>query len=438
MRFLQKEIMMIEFKKPFINRALERLGFTELTDVQEKVIPVLQDRKDIIAEANTGSGKTHAFLLPIFEAIDPDLKQIQALILAPTRELANQIYNFATVISGLSEKPINVDLFVGGIDRQDIITRLESRMPHIAIGTPGRITDLAIKENLLKVYTANFLIIDEADMTLDGNFIEEVANILSIIQDNCVKAVFSATIPESLRPFLKKYLKNPIMIDVHPQDVSSLNIEHYFIKTRETDKFVMLKKIVEAINPYLAVIFCNTKESAESVFEWMKDRKAKVTLVHGGIDYRKRRQLMKRINSLEFQYIVATDIFARGIDVIGISHIINFELPKNMEFYIHRTGRTGRIDFTGIAVSLYEFADNSYLDYLEKKGIRAVYKEIRDNQIIDARVRKSREKRDWKENDLDRQAKSKVRKPKQVKPGYKKKYKEEVAKVRKQLARKKH
>jgi len=425
------------FKNEFINRALKTLGFLEFTDVQEKVIPVLEDRKDMIVEANTGSGKTHAFLLPIFDAIDPNKNQIQAMILAPTRELANQIFRFANEIAIHSPQPINVDLFVGGMDRQEIISKLSNRMPHIAIGTPGRITDLAVKENVLKIYTADYFIIDEADMTLDGNFIEEVANILGVIQEHAVKAVFSATIPESLKPFLRKYLKNPVSIDVHPQDVSSLNIEHFFIKTKEQDRFVLLKKVIEAINPYLAVIFCNTKESAETVFDWMKEQKENVTLVHGGIDYRKRRQLIDRINRLEFQYIVATDILARGIDIIGISHIINFELPNNMEFYIHRTGRTGRIDFNGIAISLYEFSDNKYLDYLEKKGIKSVYKEIRDGQIVEAKTRKSREKRDWKENDLDRKAKLKVRRPTTVKPGYKKKYKEEVAKVRKQLARKK-
>ncbi len=424
------------FDKSYINEALEALGFKELLDVQKQVIPLLENKKDLIVEANTGSGKTHAFLLPIFEHLDPEKNQVQALILAPTRELAGQIHEFAMEIAEHSEKSIFVDLFVGGMDRDAIIHRLEKRMPHIAIGTPGRIHDLVIKENLLKVYTCDYFIIDEADMTLERNFIDEVGSVLGVIQESACKAVFSATIPEGLKPFLRKYLKNPESIDVHPEDISNLNIEHYFVKTKEVDRFFVLRKVLSALNPYLAVVFCNTKESSEEVFKWMKDRKYKVTLIHGGIEYRKRRQLMKRINALEFQYVVATDILSRGIDIEGISHIINFELPKNIEFYIHRTGRSGRVDFEGIAISLYEFTDNTYLDRLESKGLRCSYKEIKDEQIVDAIQRGKRTKREWKENELDYEAKKIVRKPTKVKPGYKKKYKQEVEDTKKKLAKK--
>ena len=243
------------FKNKYINKALESLGFKELTDVQEKVIPLLDDHKDLVVEANTGSGKTHAFLLPIFDHLDPDNQSVQALILAPTRDLATQIYNFAMEIANHSDKQITIDLFIGGVDRDEIIRKLNTRMPHIAIGTPGRISDLIVKENLLKAYKADYFIIDEADMTLEGDFMEPVGQIMGVIQENCCKAVFSATISESLKPFLRKYLSHPVMIDVHPQDIASLNIEHYFIKTREQKRFVGLKKTIEPINHYLAPVF---------------------------------------------------------------------------------------------------------------------------------------------------------------------------------------
>ncbi len=424
------------FNKQYINEAIKDIGFTEFTQVQKQVIPLLENKKDLIVEANTGSGKTHAFLLPIFENLKIELKQVQALIIAPTRELANQIYEFATQIANKSEETINIDLFIGGSDRDEVIRKLNNRMPHIAIGTPGRISDLAVKENLLKAYTCDYFIIDEADMTLEKNFIEEVSTILNFVQKSATKAVFSATISESLKPFLKKYLDNPVIINVHPQDISSLNIDHYFIKTREHIKLDVLKQVVDAINPYLAIIFCNTKDSALVVYEMMKDKKHKVTLIHGGIDFRKRKQLMKRIDNLDFQYIVATDIFSRGIDVLGISHIINYELPNDIEFYIHRTGRTGRVDFNGIAISLYEFEDNKYLDKLEAKGIRSIYKEIKNKELVDARIRHGRSKREWKENELDYAAKSLVRKPTKVKPGYKKKYKAEVEQMKRKIAKK--
>ncbi|MBI9009729.1 MAG: DEAD/DEAH box helicase [Tenericutes bacterium] len=427
---------MKKFEKDFINQALEELKFNELTDVQLKVIPFLENKRDVIVEANTGSGKTHAFLLPIFEALDEDLAEVQAVILAPTRELAKQILDFALAVSKHSEKEITIDLYVGGVNRNDIIHKISKRTPQIVIGTPGRIIDLVVKENILKVHTAKYFIIDEADMTLDKNFIEEMSFILDVLDKTAVKAVFSATIPEYLKPFLKKYLDDPAVIDVHPQEVSSLNIKHLFVKTREQKRFNTLEKIFNTINPYLAIIFCNTKESADEVFAWMKEHTKSVTLIHGGLDYRKRKQLKKRIDKLEFQYIVATDIISRGIDIEGISHIINYELPRDNEFYIHRTGRTGRVDFDGIALSLYEFTDNSYMDKLEKKGISSKYVEIVNDEIVDAVMRNKRSNRERKENEIDREAKLNIRKPKKVKPGYKKKNQERLNKEKKKLLRK--
>ncbi len=427
---------MIKFKETYINDALKEMKFKELTDVQKQVIPLIEKKRDLIVEANTGSGKTHAFLLPIFEDLDVKSEKIQALIIAPTRDLAKQIHKFAMQIASHSKTKINIGLFIGGMDKQDVIAKLKTRTPHIAIGTPGRVIDLAVKENVLKIYTAKYLVIDEADMTLDKNFIGEVNTILNIVSKDCVKTVFSATIPEALRTFLKDYLSNPVIINVHPEDVSSLNIKHYFIKTREQNRFITLKKLVDVINPYLAIIFCNTKESSEEVYAWMKDQKKLVTLIHGGLDYRKRKQLTRRISNLEFQYIVATDIFARGIDIEGISHIINYELPKNIEFYIHRTGRTGRVDFDGVAISMYEFDDNQYLDRLESKGIKSQYKEIKNSELVDTTVRNKRTKRERKENELDYAAKAKIRKPKKVKPGYKKKYKEAIESEKKKIFKK--
>jgi len=431
-----KELVMKNFKAEYINKALDSMGFKALTLVQEKVIPLLEQHKDCIVEANTGSGKTHAFLLPIFEQLNPKDKTVQALIIAPTRDLAQQIYDFAYELASYSEDAIQIDLYIGGMDRDQILTSLEKRQPHIAIGTPGRINDLVVKENSLKAYTANFFIVDEADMTLEENFLEQIGNVMQVIQPGATKAVFSATIPDHLKPFLKRYLNNPKLINIHPDEVTASNITHYFIKTKEQDRLVGLKKILSAVNPYLAIVFCNTKESAEEVYAWMKENSYNVVLMHGGLDYRKRKQLLKRIDRLEFQYIVATDLLSRGIDVEGISHIINYELPKRIDFYVHRTGRTGRMNLDGLAISLYEFDDNLYMDRLESKGIHCAYKEIRKQEIIDTNVRNQRQKREWKENELDYEAKRNVKKPKKIKPGYKKKYKAAVEKEKKKIAKK--
>ena len=427
---------MKKFKNEYLNQALSELRFKELTAVQTKVIELFDKDNDLVIEAKTGSGKTHAFLLPILDTLDPESKDVHACIIAPTRELAIQINRFAQDLIKHSPQAISINLYLGGEDKEREIEWLKNRQPQIVIGTPGRLHDLVVKENVLKIYKTKYFVIDEADMTLDNDFLEVVDNLAGTVLE-AKFMIFSATIPERLKPFLRKYINKPIMVEVHPEEISNLNIKHYFIKTREQDRFVLLKKVLEVINPYMGIIFCNTKESADLVYNWMKERNENVTVFHGDIDYRKRKQIIKRINSLEFQYIVATDILARGIDIVGVSHIINYELPRDFEFYIHRSGRTGRIDFDGVAISLYEFNDNTYLDKLETKGVRCEYKAIRNGALVDGSIRKSREKRIRPENELDYEAKRKVKKPKKIKPGYKKKYQAAVDKEKKKLARKK-
>lgn len=427
---------MKKFNHEYLNKALTALKFKELTKVQSQVYELFDKDNDLVIEAKTGSGKTHAFLLPILDILNPSTTDIHAVIVAPTRELATQIHKFTLDLIKHSEEPIIAHLYIGGEDKDKEVEWLKTRQPHLVIGTPGRLHDLVIKENVLKIYKTKYFVIDEADMTLDNNFLEQVDNLATTVQ-KAKFMIFSATIPERLKPFLRKYMDKPIIVEVHPEEISNLNISHYFLKTKEEDRFVMLKKVINAINPYLAIIFCNTKESADLVYDWMIKEGKNTCLIHGDIDYRKRKQTIKRINSLEFQYIVATDIIARGIDIIGVSHIINYELPRDFEFYIHRSGRTGRIDFDGICISLYEFNDNSYLDKLEKKGVKCEYKTIKNNAIVQAVERKARDRRIRPENELDYAAKKKIRISKKVKPGYKKKYQEAVDKEKKKLARKK-
>lgn len=427
---------MKKFNNEYLNQALEAIGFKKLTEVQEKVIDIFNSDNDLVIEAKTGSGKTHAFLLPILDELDYTKQEVQATIIAPTRELANQIYRFANELIKYSQVDVSCHLYVGGENKDEELNWLKKYQPQIVIGTPGRLQDLVVQENALKIYTTKFFVIDEADMTLDHNFLELVDNLAATVK-SAKFLVFSATIPLRLKPFLRKYMNKPLFIEVHPDEISNLNIEHYFIKTKEQDRFIILKKLVDIINPYLAIIFCNTKESANQVFDWLQNQGKNGCLIHGDIDYRKRKQIIKRINNLEFQYIVATDIISRGIDIIGVSHIINYELPKDFEFYIHRSGRTGRIDFDGVCLSLYEFDDNTYLDRLESRGIKTQYKTIKNQEIVDANVRNKREKRVRPKTELDQQAKLKVRISKEVKPGYKKKYQEAINKEKKKLARKK-
>jgi len=435
MRKLQRGYLMKKFEKHYLNDALAAIHFKTLTDVQNQVIDLFNEKRDMIVEAKTGSGKTHAFLLPILDSLDASLNECQSVIIAPTRELALQIERFARALTKHAPNHIQIDVITGGTDRDQVIEQLMSRQPQIVIGTPGRIHDLVFKENVLKIYAAKTVVIDEADMALDQHFIEELTQLMDVM-NQAQTMVFSATIPESLKPFLRKYLNNPATLNVHPQEISNLNIDHFFIKTKERPRMDVFNQVIDAINPYLAIVFCNTKDSAEDVYQAMSERKLNVTLFHGGLSHRQRKQMIQRINRLDFQYVVATDILARGIDIIGVSHVINYELPSDNEFYIHRTGRTGRVKMDGIAISLYAFNDHSYLDGLESKGIHSSYKEIINHEIVDAKERSARDKYTFKEKEIDRLAKAKVKKPKKVKPGYKKKYKQKVEIEKKKLHRK--
>ncbi|MBN2696893.1 MAG: DEAD/DEAH box helicase, partial [Bacilli bacterium] len=393
-----------------------------------RVIPMVMKGKDLIVEAKTGSGKTHAFLLPIFDRLDEKKPVVQAVICAPTRELATQITNFAKTLATYSPEAIDIRLYTGGGDRNEEIRRLRQNQPQIVIGTPGRLLDLIRQENLLKAYTANVFVIDEADMTLDEGFLTDVDGIASVFSKEVQMLVFSATIPEKLQPFLRKYLDNPEFMKIHPLREHNLAISHFLIKTREQQKENLFAEIITAINPYLAIVFANTKENCQVVYDWLSENKYNAVMITGDVPYRKRKQLIERIRKLDFQYVVATDILSRGIDIEGISHIINYDLPEDPIFYIHRTGRTGRMNNDGIAISLYEFSDYQYLDRLESLGIKCTYKTIKDRNFVDVKERDERTKRQKPLAPIDRKTMAMLKPSKKVKPRYKAKRKEALSK----------
>ena len=427
----------MEIKKNFIQKAIKDLGFRDFTEVQNLVIPKANKGLDIIGCSQTGTGKTHAFLIPIFEALDLDNHDVQAVITAPTRELAQQIYNFAVHIAKFSETHIDIRKYVGGSDREKEINRLKKSQPMIVIGTPGKIFDLAIKENLLNVYKAKTFVIDEADMSLEIGFLEDIDKLAASMDEGLQMMVFSATIPEKIRPFLRKYMNKPTEIFIKPKELSSLNIEHIFIPIKSKSREDVLLSLVKTINPYIALVFCNRKETVEEIGTLLYSNGYNVTKLHGDITPRQRKQVMDRIKKAEFQYIVASDIASRGIDIDGVSHVVNYELPKDMEFYIHRSGRTGRASYTGMAISLYTPKDESYLDFLENKGIDIIYKDIKNNELIKRRDRTERIKRIQSTKSIEIEKLNLKRKNKKVKPGYKKKFHRTVQKAQ-QKARRHH
>ncbi|OHE40889.1 MAG: hypothetical protein A2Y16_04880 [Tenericutes bacterium GWF2_57_13] len=422
--------------KPFINAALEELGFKELTQVQKDVIPKITAGRDLVVKSATGTGKTHSYLIPIFQALNAASPTLQVLISAPTRELARQIHDFARQIADKSPLPIDIRLYTGGTDRSEEVARLGRAQPQIVVGTPGKLRDLVKKELALDVHHVRTFVVDEADMTLDEGFLEDVDMVAGAMSPNLQTLVFSATIPEKIQPFLRKYLKNPDFIDVKSMDIDSLDIKHWFIKTREKPRQEILPEVLACINPFLCLIFCNTKESADEVYQRLLEKKLNVALIHGGLEARKRRTIVAGIRKLDYQYVVATDIVSRGIDIAGISHIVNYELPSDPEFYIHRSGRTGRMNKDGIVVSLYEFADDAYLNKLETKGIVAEYKEIKDRQFVDAKNRRERTQRSYKPGQVEGVVRRNILVPAKVKPGYKRRLREDIELAKKVIRKK--
>lgn len=417
--------------QPFIYKALEEKNFTEPTEVQTKIIPVIQQGRSVVGQSQTGSGKTHTFLLPLMNKVDATKDQVQVVITAPSRELATQIYQAAKEVAEFSNPEMRVSNFVGGTDKQRQMNRLKNQQPHIVVGTPGRILDL-VNEKALKIYTANALVIDEADMTLDLGFLKEVDQIASHLPDKLQMLVFSATIPEKLRPFLKKYMENPLIEEIRPKAIISESIENWLVSTKGKDTNRLIYNLLTVGHPYLAIVFANTKSRVDEIASYLVEKDLKVAKIHGDITPRERKRIMRQVQNLEYQYVVATDLAARGIDIEGVSHVINAEVPEELDFFIHRVGRTGRNQLSGTAITLYSPSNEQAIAEIEKLGVEFEPKEIKNGEIVDTYDRNRRKKREKSREELDPKIQAMVhRKKKSVKPGYKKKIQWAIDKDRK-------
>lgn len=407
--------------KDYIQEALKDLNFVEATEVQEKLIPVVLSGRDLVGESKTGSGKTHTFLLPIFQQLDEEADSVQAVITAPSRELATQIYQAARQLASFSEQEIRVANYVGGTDKARQIGKLESSQPHIVIGTPGRIYDL-VESGDLAIHKAHTFVVDEADMTLDMGFLETVDRIAARLPKDLQFLVFSATIPQKLQPFLKKYLSNPVMEQIKTKTVIADTIDNWLLSTKGRDKNAQIYEISQILQPYLAMIFVNTKTRADDLQAYLTAQGLKVAKIHGDIPPRERKRIMNQIKNLDFEYIVATDLAARGIDIEGVSHVINDAIPQDLSFFVHRVGRTGRNGLPGTAITLYQPSDDSDIRELEKLGIKFTPKMIKNGEFQDTYDRDRRANREKTKEKLDTEMIGLVKKKKKkIKPGYKKK-----------------
>ena len=411
-----------------VQQFIDSFGFETYTKIQEETIPLALRHKNILGISDTGTGKTLAYLLPVLDSIKPSNPNVQAVITAPTRELAQQIYTVASKFKQF-DSDVRIRLVIGGVDREKEINSIQKNQPHLVIGTPGRIKDLFLKEKVLRVESANVFVVDEADMTLEFGFLDDVDAICGRMSEKLQMMVFSATVPQSLRPFIKKYCSNVITIEIKNETIFAPQIEYQLVDCKHRDYNEVLLEVLASIHPYVCLIFANTRKQAGLTAAMLRNKGQKVVELHGGLEARERNNALKQLNSKSAMYIVASDIAARGIDIPEISHVISLGFPSELDYFIHRAGRTGRAGKTGVCITLYNEHDIKSVRQLQSRGIHFIEGQYRNGTFKPLRKRvKPKQKDDALNVEI---AKTLGKKGTKVKPGYKKKRAAMVEKIKK-------
>ncbi|MCR1808756.1 DEAD/DEAH box helicase [Haploplasma modicum] len=394
---------------------LDKLKFKKLTPIQEMVIKNFNNNNNLVGVAPTGTGKTHAYLLPLVSNIDSTKKELQAVILVPTNELINQVRE---MLEPLLEDDLKVRIYNYKTDKKKEEEWLLNNTPHLVIATPSKLIEmraLGLNLNNLK-----YLVLDEADMMFDELFLGEIDKIIK----NLTKTkylLFSASISETMYSFIKKYFGNYDLID--SSKLHELNISHRLIKIQPENRLDNLEKLVKVLNPYLAIIFVSKKENQAEIYQKMLKDNYNVVLLSGNLTQHQRKNILRDIHSLKYQYIIASDLVARGID-FDASHIINYDLPYKLEFFKHRSGRTGRMEKEGIVITFATNDERNKITRLREMGFDFVDYRITSSEIV--KVKKEQTNKLTK-NEVD--AIKKIAKPNKVKPNYKKKNKDKVKKA---------
>lgn len=347
---------------------LEQLGFTEPTQIQQDAVPALLNGKDIVGQSQTGTGKTAAFSLPALEIVDANDRTVQALILTPTRELAQQVGQAIQDFTSREQRIHSLTVYGGqSIERQ--ISKLR-RGVQIVIGTPGRVIDLLERRELI-LDELKLAILDEADEMLSMGFIDDIKKILRRTPQDRQTACLSATMPREIKELIKNFLTDPIYITVKQKEAAPTRIDqHVYMVPRGWQKIKALQPILEIEEPDSAIIFVRTKRTASELTSKLQEAGHSVDEYHGNLSQMQRERLVKRFRDGKVKMVVATDIAARGLDVQDLTHVINYDLPDNTETYIHRIGRTGRAGKTGTAIAIAQSGDRRALKQIERR-IRA-------------------------------------------------------------------
>jgi len=348
-----------------ILRSLEEIGFVTPTEIQSKAIPqLLESKPDFIGLAQTGTGKTAAFGLPLIHFLDTSENKVFALILAPTRELAQQIAkefeNF-----GKYKKGMRTQVVYGGTPITTQIREIKKNIPHILVATPGRLQDL-IDRKAIKLDQIEFLVLDEADEMLNMGFQEDIDKILQFTPEEKVLWLFSATMPPEIRRIVGTYMEKPFEVRIQSDSKTNENIDHKYIYVHKHDKEASLKRVLDYLTDFYGVIFCKTKMDTQELAEYLEKEGYRAEPLHGDMSQSQRDAVMAKFRNKTTAILVATDVAARGIDVDSLTHVVHYSLPENPEYYTHRSGRTARAGKKGTSLAIVTPQDIGRIRFFEK------------------------------------------------------------------------
>ena len=340
---------------------IEKAGFVEASPIQEQTIPLALEGNDVIGQAQTGTGKTAAFGLPTLEKIHTEDQTIQALVIAPTRELAVQsqeeLFRFGR------SKGVKVRSVYGGSSIEKQIKALKSGA-HIVVGTPGRLLDL-IKRKALKLQDIETLILDEADEMLNMGFLEDIEAIISRVPENRQTLLFSATMPEAIKRIGLQFMKDPEHVKIAAKELTTELVDQYYIRVKEQEKFDTMTRLMDVEQPELVIVFGRTKRRVDELTRGLKIRGFRAEGIHGDLDQNKRLRVLRDFKNGNLDVLVATDVAARGLDISGVTHVYNYDIPQDPESYVHRIGRTGRAGKSGQSITFVAPNEMGYLQIIE-------------------------------------------------------------------------
>ncbi|MER2000875.1 MAG: DEAD/DEAH box helicase, partial [Lysinibacillus sp.] len=354
------EFKQFNLSKEIVN-ALDKLDYTEPTEVQEKVLPVALENRDLVVKSQTGSGKTAAYAIPLCDKVRWEENKPQALVLTPTRELAVQVKEDFTNIGRFRRIKATAVYGKQPINFQKVELKQKT---HVVVGTPGRVMDHIERGNLV-LDKIEYLVIDEADEMLNMGFIDQVEAIIKLLPTNRVTMLFSATLPERVKDIALQYMQAPVDIEVQKTGLTTADIEHSVLQVTDEEKYQLLLDVATVENPDTCIIFCRTKDRVDDLFDKLYDADFSVDKIHGGMEQYDRLGVMKDFKRGDFRYLVATDVAARGIDIESVTHVINYDLPMEQDAYVHRTGRTGRAGQTGKAITFVTPFEDRFLEEIE-------------------------------------------------------------------------